>query len=188
MDAGAVLSRHLLVIATAAGIGACASAPPDPNRPIEPACNQSASCFYEHDIRSFRVLDDRSVIVLVGRNECPFRVEVDGFFCNLGLSSYLAFNDRDGRICSWDRSYVAGDPFMREEEYCRVRQVTPLTDDELLEAYAIDGIVAPLPARGSGELEVAGEDTAAPSPAEVDETSPDAATPQASAEPLAVVP
>ncbi len=172
------------VLATAALITACASAPPDPNRPLEPACDQSASCFYEHNIRSFRVIDDQTVIVLVGRNQCPFRLEVEGFFCNLSVSSFLAFNDPDGRICTWDRSYVAGGPFAREDEYCRVQRVTPLTDDELLEAYATNGVVAPLPAKGSGKIEVVEE---TPDEGEAEATS-GAPAPSAAAEPLAVSP
>jgi len=172
------------VLATAALITACASAPPDPNRPLEPACDQSASCFYEHNIRSFRVIDDQTVIVLVGRNQCPFRLEVEGFFCNLSVSSFLAFNDPDGRICTWDRSYVAGGPFAREDEYCRVQRVTPLTDDELLEAYATNGLVAPLPAKGSGQIEVVEE---TPDEGEA-EATPGAPAPSATAEPLAVSP
>ena len=163
-------------------VAACATTPPDPNRPIRPACDQSASCFYERDIRSFRVLDSRTVVVLVGRNQCPFKLVVDGFFCDLSVSAFLAFNDADGRICTWDRSFVAGGPFVREDEVCRVQQITPLTDDELLEAYATNGIVAPLPAVGSGELEVVEED-APPS----GETETEPADEQA-AEPLAVAP
>jgi len=176
------------VLGVSALMAACASAPPDPNRPLEPACDQSASCFYEHNIRSFRVIDDRTVIVLVGRDQCPFRLEVDGFFCNLSVSSFLAFNDPDGRICTWDRSYVAGGPFVREDEYCRVQRVTPLTDDELLEAYATNGVVAPLPAKGSGQIEVVEEaPAAAPDEGEA-EATPLPAAPSAAAEPLAVVP
>ncbi len=44
-------------------------------------------------------------------------------------------------------------------------QVEPLNDDELLETFASYGLVEPLPARGSGELEVieaAGEEPAEP--------------------------
>jgi hypothetical protein len=167
-----MLVKRPLVLSVTALTAACAATPPDPNRPIEAACDQSAACFYERDIRSFRVLDNRTVVVLVGRNQCPFRLEVDGFFCDLSLSTFLAFNTRDGRICTWDRSFVAGGPFVRDDEYCRVQQITPLTDDELLEAYAANGIVPPLPARGSGELEVVEEEAPPPAPEPEPEESP----------------
>jgi hypothetical protein len=81
------------------------------------------------------------------------------------MSAYVGFRDFDGRICNLDRSLVVGGPFAREDEYCEVRQVEPLNDDELLETFASYGLVEPLPARGSGELEViedAGEKPAEP--------------------------
>lgn len=148
------LPLHLVLPFVLAG---CAGTPPDPNLARAPACDQDVRCFYERRIRSFRVLDNRTVVVLVGRDQCPFKLELDGFFCDVNMASFLAFNDADGRICRWDRSIVATGPFAREGEYCRVSQVTPMTDDELLEAYATSGLTPPLPAKGSGELEVVEE-------------------------------
>lgn len=162
--------RQLFALMTGSIISACATTPADPNRPVSPACDQSVNCFYERNIRSFQVLDDRTVVVLVGRDRCPYKLELDGFFCDIGMSSFIAFDDSDGRICTWDRSFVAGDPFSRERQDCRVRQVTPMTDDELLEAYATKGLTPPLPARGSGELEVEEEE------AETAATAPEAAS------------
>ncbi len=138
-------------------LAGCAATPPNPNLARAPTCDQDARCFYERNVRSFRVLDNRTVVVLVGRDQCPFKLELDGFFCDLNMASFLAFNEPDGRVCRWDRTIVATGPFAREGEFCRVSQVTPLTDDELLEAYATSGIVPPLPARGSGEIEVVEE-------------------------------
>jgi hypothetical protein len=135
-------------------LAGCAGTPPDPNLVRAPACDQDVRCFYERNIRSFRVLDNRTVVVLVGRDQCPFKLELDGFFCDVRMAPFLAFNDADGRICRWDLAVVATGPFAREGEYCRVSQVTPMTDDELLEAYATSGLTPPLPAKGSGELEV----------------------------------
>jgi hypothetical protein len=139
-------------------LAGCAATPPDPNVARTPACDQNVRCFYQRGIRSFRVLDNRTVVVLVGRDQCPFKLELDGFFCDLNMASFLSFNDDDGRVCRWDRTIVGTGPFSRADEYCRVSQVTPMTDDELLEEYATSGMVPPLPARGSGELEVVGED------------------------------
>lgn len=152
-----MVNRLSFVLVMCLVIAACATTPADPNRAARPACDQSVNCFYERNIRSFQVIDDQTVVVLVGRDQCPFKLELDGFFCDVSLSSVLAFGDPDGRICTWDRSFVVGGPFAREDEYCRVRQVTPLTDDELLEAYATSGLRPPLPATGSGELEVVEE-------------------------------
>ena len=161
-----MMTRSLPVVSVILLMAGCASAPADPNRPRRPACDQSLNCFYERDIRSFQVLDDRTVVVLVGRDRCPFKVELDGFVCDLNFSTFLAFDDPDGRICSWDRSFVIGGPFPQRDDYCRVRQVTPMTDDELLEAYATKGLTPPLPAKGSGEIEVEDEPLEPPPPLE----------------------
>jgi len=158
---GLKLPRGLVVSLALAG---CAAAPPDPNSARAPACDQDVRCFFERSIRSFRVLDNRTVVVLVGRDQCPFKVELDGFFCDVNMASFLAFNDADGRICRWDRTLVATGPFARESDYCRVSEVTPMTDDELLEAYATNGLAPPLPAKGSGELEVVEETVPAAPP------------------------
>ena len=144
----------------------CAATPPDPGLANAPACPQDARCFYERGIRSFRVLDNRTVVVLVGRDQCPFKLELDGIFCNVRMASVLAFNDADGRICRFDRTIVATNPFAREGEICRVSQVTPMTDDELLEAYATNGLAPPLPSRGSGEIEVVEEEPLPQAPQE----------------------
>ncbi len=162
-------SRLPLYLALPFVLTGCAGTPPAPTLAGEPACDQDVRCFFERSIRSFHVLDNRSVVVLVGRDQCAFKIELDGFFCDLNMASFLSFNDADGRICRFDRTIVATDPFARDGEFCRVSQVTPMTDDELLEAYATSGRAPPLPARGSGELEVVEEGP-------LQETPPEAAS------------
>ena len=121
---------------------------------VRPACDQRTDCFRQRAVRNFRVLNNTSLVVFVGSARCPYLVNVEGFFCSLRSSAYLNFQDFDGRICSLDRSYIVGNPFLGEEEYCQIRSVDPLNDDELVEIYAAYGLVEPLPATGSGELEV----------------------------------
>lgn len=159
-------SRLPICLALPCVLAGCAGTPPAPRLAGEPACDQNVQCFFERSIRSFHVLDNRSVVVLVGRDQCAFKVELDGFFCDLNMASFLSFNDADGRICRFDRTIVATNPFARDGEFCRVSQVTPMTDDELLEAYATSGRAPPLPARGSGELEVVEEGALQEAPAE----------------------
>ena len=155
-----------LILALPLVLAGCAATPPDPNLANTPACRQDVRCFYERGIRNFRVLDNRTVVVLVGREQCPFKLELDGFFCDLRMASFLSFNDADGRICRFDRTIVATNPFARDGEFCRVSQVTPMTDDELLEAYATSGLAPPLPAKGSGEIDVVDEEPSQGEPAE----------------------
>ncbi len=121
---------------------------------LRPACDPRADCFSQRAVRDFEVLDNTTLVVFVGSERCPYLVTVDGFFCDLRMSAFISFRDFDGRICSLDRSYIVGGPFTAADEYCQIREVESLNDDELLETYASYGVVEPLPAIGSGELEV----------------------------------
>ena len=147
-------------------IAGCASTATETGQSVvRAACDRRADCFSQRAIRNFEVLDRTTLVVFVGAERCPFLVTLDGFFCDLRSSAFIGFQDFDGRICTLDRSYVVGGPFRRDDEYCEVRRVEPLNDDELLETYASYGKVDPLPATGSGELEVietGGEEQIAP--------------------------
>jgi hypothetical protein len=146
----------------------CSTSPQTPTGQAEvrPECGPRERCFEQRAVRDIRVLDDKTLIVFVGRSRCPFRVTVDGFFCNLRMTSTFGFRDADGRICRLDRSYVVSDPFARGEDNCQIRDVESLNDDELLEAYAAFGIIQPLPPTGSGEIEVIEEAPPDETPAE----------------------
>jgi len=101
------------------------------------------------------MLDDDTLLLEVGADRCPYIVETDGFFCDLGFASMIAFQDSDGRICAVDNAYVVSGPFARDSnDVCRVRDVRAISDDELLELYATAGRIPPLPPSGSGELRV----------------------------------
>jgi len=163
----------------------CSSTPRTQSGQAEdrPECGPRERCFDQRAVRDIRVLDDKTLIVFVGRSRCPFRVTVDGFFCNLRMTSAFGFQDADGQICRLDRSYVVGGPFAREEENCRVRDVESLNDDELLETYAAYGVIQPLPPTGSGEMEVIEESPPDETPGEptpaVELTTPDQVTTRA---------
>lgn len=144
-----------LVIAAVLAVAGCATTATDSGQTvIRTACDQRAECFYQRAVRDFKVLDNTTLVVFVGGERCPYLVTVDGFFCNLRMSAFISFRDFDGQICSNDRSYIVAGPFTREDETCQIRDVESLNDDELLETYASYGVVEPLPAIGSGELEV----------------------------------
>ena len=123
------------------------------------------------------------MLVEVGGNRCPFIVEVDGIFCDLGFASTIAFQDGDGRICSADNTYILAGPFVRDpEDVCRVRDVRAISDDELLERYATAGRIPPLPPTGRGELQVEESGTAAttgtsPPEGQLDESAAPASAP-----------
>jgi len=176
--------RCLALCATAA-IAGCAASGTDTigQEPLRAACDQGTNCFYQRSVRDYQVLDDSTLVVFVGANRCPFVVRVEGFFCQLRSSAFLGFQDLDGRICNLDRSFVVGGPFVREDNDCRVREVEPLNDDELIETFAAHGILEPLPTSGAGELEVV-EETAEgeAAPAEQGAAEPVIAAPEATAD------
>ena len=58
----------------------------------ERACNVK-DCFFARDVRSFDVIDKTTVIVYVGSQHCPFRVDLRGTFCDLTYAPELVFSD-----------------------------------------------------------------------------------------------
>ena len=147
--------RHSLPIVVCLLVAGCATTT---ERASRPACDLRSTCFYEGSVRSFEMLDDRTMLVEVGGDRCPYIVEIDGIFCDLGFTSMIAFQDADRRICAVDNAYIVSGPFARDiDDVCRIRDVRAISDDELLERYATAGRIPPLPPTGSGELQV--EDT-----------------------------
>lgn len=143
-------------------LAGCAGAPTDTSTPLSRACTPS-NCFNERNVRDFEVIDERTLVVYVGSQRCPFMVELDGMFCDLTFTPTLHFRSagipfsevNTGRVCSFGRTYIDAGPFGREEdERCRVRDVVSMTDDELVDLYVNQGAIPPLPPVGSGELEV----------------------------------
>ena len=146
--------RQLLLTAVCLSFTGCATTT-STEMSTRPACNPRSQCFNQGAVRAFRMLDRDPILVEVGANRCPYVVEVDGIFCDLGFASTIAFQNRNGRVCSAGRSYIISGPFTRSrEDICRVRDVRSITDDELLERYAASGRLPPLPPIGPGELEV----------------------------------
>ncbi|HEY8520621.1 MAG TPA: hypothetical protein VIN61_11120 [Gammaproteobacteria bacterium] len=131
-------------------------------------------------MRDFEVINDTTLIVYVGGQRCPFRVELEGTFCDMTMAPEIFFrppsrgvdieaNYRSNRICAYDRVDVDGGPFTEtfdqppdafgvRRSQCRVRDVVSMTDDELLELYVSRGVAPPPPPIGPGRIEVKGED------------------------------
>ena len=153
--------------------GGCASTGGDAGiEPLRPACSLTTNCFNQRNIRAYQPLDDNSMIVFVGPRRCPFLVTMDGFYCDARGGAAIAFFDFDGQICNLDRTLVATGPFSRQDNDCRVRDVEPLNDDELLETFAAYGVLEPPPVSAPGELEVVEEEAPpAAEPAEEDATA-----------------
>ena len=118
-------------------------------------CDLRSFCFSQRNIRNIEIIDNDTIVVHVGSNRCPYLVEGNGIFCDLTFTSTIGFSDSDGRICKADNTRIISGPFRRNnDEVCRIRNVKAVTDDELLEYYAVSGHIPPLPPAGSGELEL----------------------------------
>ena len=128
--------------------------------PRIPSGCSMADCFFERSVRDFDVLDNETAVVYVGAQRCPYLLQLDGFFCDLRAAPYLEFEDVDGRICHFDRSFVHAGPFSGADpdDVCRILEVKPLTDDGLLELYVEEGILPPPPPTNPARIEVGNQE------------------------------
>jgi len=85
--------------------------------PIEAPCRVT-DCFFDRDVRDFDVIDRNTVVVYVGRQRCPFVVELQDVTCDVTFSPAIEFfqtalgrSDRltplqTGRVCASTRGLV----------------------------------------------------------------------------------
>ena len=70
---------------------------------VAPLPAQSSSCldtecFYDRQVRDFRVIDSDMVIVYVGSQRCPYLVKTQGFYCDLSFIPDIDFfHEREWR-------------------------------------------------------------------------------------------
>lgn len=154
--------------------GACSStAPMQSNEPVE-GCSVT-DCFNRHQVRDYEIIDDTTMVIYTGTQRCPFLVEFDGMFCDLtfmpgGDIAFVARGIRqmEMRICSRDRhigidegpfsTASGGDAVPAGRLPCQILDVASLTDDELIELYVDNGVTAPPPPFGTGEISVGESD------------------------------
>ena len=179
-------------------LAGCTTAPTvGSNEPLE-RC-ETTSCFNQTQIRDFEVVDETTLIVYVGQQECPFLVELSGVFCDVtflpgfdvvfeptsqraarepGRGSGLGGTDiAYARVCadSLDMGIAQG-PFTSGVDTdnfdglsCRINNVESLTDDEIMEIYVDNRFAPPPPPFATGEISVE-----EPEPGESAPQSPDA--------------
>lgn len=170
------------VVLCAVSLAACSTTPDmdllaQNNEPAE-RC-EVTECFNQFAVRDFEVVDSTTLVLYVGSQRCPFKVEFQGVFCDLtflpGNTIEFAISDpqnirrvtqptgrmTDTRICAFDRNVgIADDPFSRAGGFenipgqlpCEIQEVESLTDDELLELYVENRMVAPPPPFGTGQV------------------------------------
>jgi hypothetical protein len=73
---------------------------------VSPASAQSGDCFdmecfYDRQIRDFRVIDSETVIVYIGNERCPYLVKTQGYYCDLKyIPDIDFFHEREWRQMS----------------------------------------------------------------------------------------
>jgi hypothetical protein len=147
---------------------ACSSTPTASNEPVE-RCSVT-ECFNHVQVRNYEVIDSTTLVMYVGGQRCPFLVEFDGTFCDLTflpgsdiLFKTTGMRQINMRICSNDRhigidegafsTAPGGDDATAGRLPCQIRQIASLTDDQLIELYVENGITAPPPPFGNGEIQ-----------------------------------
>jgi hypothetical protein len=154
---------------------ACTSAGQVSTGPVD-RC-ETTDCFNQLQVRNYEVVDNTTLVVYVGSQNCPFRVEFTGTFCDLTFmpggqlvfrpDNLRAVRETDSlltRVCARDSNIgidegpfstaPGGEDFPDRRIPCRIQNVVSLTDDELLELYVDKQVTSPPPPFGTGEIEV----------------------------------
>lgn len=142
----------------------------------------SKECFFSGQIRDFQIVDSDTMVIYAGRDRCAFVVEVNGMFCDLTYLPQVEFfrtRDRilesntgrrgdDGgfgrndRICpntamgysleTFGFTSLDVEDMPRGRPACELRGATPASDNDLIELLTIEGIAAPPPPIGNGDI------------------------------------
>lgn len=98
-------------------VAGCAASQTTSDADLPRSCTV-ADCFYERDVRDFDIIDRNTVVVYVGRERCPFVVELQDLTCDATFAPSIAFFqtalgriDRlapleSGRVCATTRGLV----------------------------------------------------------------------------------
>jgi hypothetical protein len=177
MRSGALVLFAFLVFA--------ASAAPVAEALAQASRCRTSNCFNDSDVRDFEVVNDETMIIYVGRQRCPFLVRVNQISCDLTFIPDVHFIKTRGRterfgsnrICIYETGIAldtAGfgsrnlggvgqiDPASGRSLDCRVQELRPVTDDELIEIYVDERLVAPPPPIGTGEISRSDDQSAEP--------------------------
>ena len=120
------------------------------------------------------------MVLYVGSQRCPFKIEFEGTFCDLTFlpggdveftSARQTPRASNMRICAHDRDIglaergwtTAGGgagAVPPNQLPCEIRNVASLTDDQLIELLVENDLAAPPPPFGSGEIQVGDNEAA----------------------------
>jgi hypothetical protein len=99
---------RLTIISSALLAAGCAGTPTaDNTQAVNRVCGLD-DCFYERDVRDFEVIEHTTLIVYVGNERCPYRIELHGTFCDLAYAPELYFDSPSELIQDNDRNTFGG--------------------------------------------------------------------------------
>ena len=179
---------RLAIISGALLAAGCASTRTADNaQPVDRACGVD-DCFYERDVRTFEVIEHTTLVVYVGKERCPYQIDLRGAYCDLAFAPEIYFSTPRGaihengedlfgstsserlhdlRICRNDINIGVSGGVLTENPTstqprgsdCLISRVKALTDDQLIELYVSRAGVAPPPPMGSGRIQVGDQQT-----------------------------
>lgn len=82
---------RLAIVGGALLVVGCASTPVNGDQPVARACTVS-KCFHQRDVRDFEVVGQTTLILYVGAQRCPFKVELRGAFCDMTFAPSINFH------------------------------------------------------------------------------------------------
>lgn len=117
----------------------------------EPGSSPARDCFWVDTVHSWKVLDNRNLIIYAPSRRCPYHVELMVSCSGLRFAEHIGFRDTDARICGWggDMLIIPHDLPVR----CPIKSVTRLGGGSLIALYRSFGKE---PSKREAELAVEG--------------------------------
>lgn len=119
-------------------------------------CGES-DCFFARNMRDFRVLDNRTLVVWASSRRCPYVVELARPCGGIRFANTIAFDSRDSYVCSY-----GGDAVLTRQgggpDRCAIVNVRRISAQQLEGLYVEYGLTDPVPTPPAEiELEDEGE-------------------------------
>jgi hypothetical protein len=109
----------------------------------EAECGE-AECFFAANLRDFRVLDDKTLVVWASSRRCPYVVELARRCGDMRFANTIAFDSRDSYVCSY-----GGDAVLARQgggaDRCPIVNIRRVSEQALEGIYVEYGLTDPVP-------------------------------------------
>jgi len=127
--------------------GGCATSATDQTSALPSAaeadCGDSA-CFFAGNVRDFRVLDDKTLVVWASSRRCPYVVELARRCGDMRFANTIGFDSRDNYVCSY-----GGDAVLARQgggtDRCPIINIRRVSEQALEGIYVEYGLTDPVP-------------------------------------------